>query len=302
MLIVKYRWLFFSFSLALVVASVAAIAVFGLRLGIDFTGGTILEVEYPKPAARPSVETLRGAIDSLGLGEATIQLSGEARAIFRLRHVNEAEHQQILAALRAGAELTERRFSTIGPTIGRELSRRGLIAIVLVVVLILFYIAFAFRRVARSETAGVGSWQYGIVAILTLAHDTLIPIGVFVVLGQYFSLQADLLFITAVLTIIGLSVNDRMVIFDRIRENIGRQRFDDFEIAVGRSLDETLARSLNTSLTVIFVLLALFFFGAAATRDFTFMLAIGMMVATYSSVCLAAPLLVSWHKWRTRVK
>ncbi len=300
MLIIKYRWIFFSLSLMLVAAAVTALTYFGLNRGIDFTGGTIVEVEYL--GERPSAEEIRGLANSLGLGNATAQLSGERGAIFRFRHLSEAEHVQLLESLGGSKRVVERRFSSIGPTIGAELTRRGLWSIGLVVLLILVYIALAFRQVSRSESGAVRSWQYGLVAIVTLAHDTLIPIGVFVVLGQYFNMEADLLFITAVLTNLGLSINDRMVIFDRIRENVGRRTGGDFAMVVGRSLDETLTRSFNTSLTVLFVLLALFFFGASATRDFTLMLTLGMAVATYSSICLAAPLLVSWHQWSRRVK
>lgn len=295
--IVGHRKIFYIFSGLLFVASIAALAVWGLKLGIDFTGGSIAEVEFK--TSRPSVGELQVGIKDLNLGEVRFQPSGERGLLIRTRHLTEAEHQVLLRTLAAGAGgeasavLTEKRFDAVGPTIGQELKRKSLIAVVLVILLIVSYIAFAFRKVSQP----VVSWKYGITTVAALIHDVIIPAGFFAVAGHFLGYEIDTLFVTAVLTILGFSVHDTIVVFDRIRENLTKNRpGDDFEGLVNRSVNQTLARSINTSLTVLLALAAVYFFGGDSTKVFSLTLMIGIIAGTYSSIFIASPLLVTWHK------
>jgi preprotein translocase subunit SecF len=292
MQIIKARKISYVFSGVLVILSVAALALWGLNLGIDFTGGSIFEIEYQ--TARPGNDAVRGALEELKLGNIVIQPTGETGVFLRTRDLDEATHQQVLLALRVLGEMEEKRFSSIGPTIGAELKRNSLWAIALVVLMILIYIAWVFRKVSRP----MASWKYGITAIAALIHDILIPVGVFAVLGRFFSAEADVLFITALLTILGYSVHDTIVVFDRIRENLKEARGGvDFEEIVERGVKSTLVRSINTSATTLLVLLALVFWGGSTTVYFALIMALGIFFGTYSSIFVASALLVSWHKW-----
>lgn len=293
MFFVNHRRLFFALSVILLVGSLVCLVLFGLKLSPDFTGGAILEIDY-RPS-KPELTQLRGEVEKLKLGAISIQAIGEQGYILRSRDLTEPERQILVTRLEkitpAGSKFSEKRFSSVGPTLGRELARKGIIAIVLVLILILLYIALVFRRASRP----VSSWIYGLVAVVTMFHDAIIPIGVFVLLGKYLGVEIDALSLTALLTILGLSVNDKIVALDRIRENVHSQRKEDFSVTVGRSLDETLARSINTSLTILLVLVAIVWFGGDSTRYFALAMAIGMLVATYSSIFIAAPLLVVWN-------
>lgn len=291
MFIIKYRWIFFSFSALLVVASIFSLVRFGLNLGTDFTGGTIMEIEYQQTL--PDQQLIKSSLDGLELGQVSVQLSGERSVILRFRDISEDTHQAALSELAKLGQVQEKRFSSVGPVLGQELARKGLIAVVLVVLLIIVYIALVFRGVSRI----VSSWKYGFIAIVALVHDIAIPAGVFAWLGYVQGVEVDALFLTALLTILGLSVNDTIVVFDRIRENLQRRSKNlSFSEVVGRSLEQTFVRSLNTSLAVIIVLLALFFVGSDSTRYFALALTVGMVVGTYSSIFLATPLLVAWQK------
>lgn len=290
MFIVKYRRAFYVISLALVVASYVAIGTYGLNLGTDFRGGSILEAEYA--STTPAMAAIRSSLEPLKLGNVSLQPTGERGVLLRFRPMEEGEHQQVLAALGKTGQFEETRFSSVGPVLGRELARKGAIALVLVVGLIILYIALAFRSVSRP----VSSWKYGLIAIIALIHDVSIPAGIFAWLGATRGVEVDALFLTALLTILGLSVNDTIVVFDRIRENLRRKTSSRFAEVVGKSLSETFVRSINTSLTVILALAALLFFGSESTRYFSLALMIGMVVGTYSSIFLASPLLVTWHK------
>ncbi|MEX0918801.1 MAG: protein translocase subunit SecF [Candidatus Paceibacterota bacterium] len=292
MFIIKYRKIFFALSGLLVIGSLLAVGIFGLNLGIDFTGGSILEVTYE--AGRPELPLIRDSLADLDLGQAGIQLSGDQSVIIRLRDITSDEKSALDEVLTFNGEFTftEDRYSAIGPSLGSELASKGLIAIALVVSLIILFIAFAFRGVSHK----VNSWKYGLVAIVTLSHDIIIPLGLIAVLGQTVGAEVDALFLTALLAILGLSVNDTIVVFDRIRENLRHKISPHFDEVVGLSLNQTFARSINTSLTTIVVLLALLFLGGQTTKYFALILAIGMAIGTYSSLFLAAPLLVTWEK------
>lgn len=278
--------------------SLGALFVWGLKPSIDLAGGSQLQVSYPQ--GRPPVESVRSAIQALQLGEVRIQPTGPSGYILRQRSLTEPEHQALLAALGGLGRVEEAQFSSIGPSLGEELQRRAWIAIALVVICIILFIAFAFRGVSKP----VASWKYGIVAIVTLLHDIIVPVGLFALLGYTHGAEVDALFIVALLTILGISINDTIVIFDRIRENLAsneeHNRHEGFESVVERSISQTIARSINTSLTVLIVLAALWLLGPAATRDFALVLIVGMVAGTYSSIFLASPLLVAWQKWQKR--
>ncbi len=287
----KYRKIFFLISGILVLGSIISLGVFSLKLGIDFTGGSILEVVYEE--TRPSNQEIKDGLADLDLGEILIQPTGEKGIILRLKEVSEDAHQEILGELKESKKLEEIRFEAIGPVIGQEVKQKTKLVIVLALVSILFYVTFAFRGVSRP----VKSWQYGIATLIALFHDVLIPIGVFAILGKVYGIEISVPIITALLTVFGYSVNDTVVVFDRIRENLLKKNLP-FKEAVNRSLNQTLSRSVSTSLTTLFVLLAIFFFGGYTLRYFSLALILGITLGTYSSICLASPILVSWLRWK----
>jgi preprotein translocase subunit SecF len=288
MFVIKYKNLFFALSAILVGASILSIVVWGFNLGIDFKGGAILEIEYESD--RPDIGVINETLETLSLGIFSVQPTGDRGYLIRTRDLTEIEKENLdnLLTFDGQAQFIEKRYTSIGPAIGQELARRGVIAILLVVALIILFIAFVFRHVSRP----VSSWRYGLVAIIALIHDIIIPIGLFSFLGYWRGAEIDALFLTALLAILGLSVNDTIVIFDRIRENLKNRISPHFTETVGVSLRETFSRSINTSLTTLFVLLSLLFFGGETTKDFALVLSLGMIIGTYSSIFLAAPLLV----------
>lgn len=285
MFVVKNKKIFFGISGLLAGLSLIAIIVWGLPLGIDFTGGSVLEVSFE---ARPELVEVEGVISELSIEGASVRPTGNDGYLIRTRFLEDSERAALVVALGGNVE----RFSSVGPTIGEELRRKALYAILFVVVLIILYIAFAFRKVSEP----VSSWKYGVAAIVALVHDILIPAGVIAVLGQFGNATADTLFVMALLAILGLSVNDTIVVFDRIRENLSinkeKNKGEKFEQTVGRGLSQTYTRSINTSLTTLFVLLALFFIGGATVQTFVLTLIVGVIAGTYSSIFLASPLLV----------
>lgn len=286
---------FFILPVVLSILALAAIGLWGLKPGIDLSGGSLLEVSYP--AGRPSTEAVHEKVDALGLGEVRIQPAGEFNYILRQRNLTEPERLALLQPLRNLGEMEEVQFTSVGPVLGQELLHKGLIALILVTLCIILFIAFAFRHVSKP----VASWKYGVVAIVTLLHDVLVPIGLFAFLGHVRGAEVDSLFIVALLTILGISINDTIVVFDRVRENLAHNekhsKHEPYDQVVGHSIMQTLARSLNTSLTVVIVLAALYFVGPIATKDFALTLIVGMVAGTYSSIFLASPLLVAWEKW-----
>ncbi len=284
MFVIKYKKIFLIISLVLVALSLASISIFGLNLGIDFKGGAQMEVVYGTVVDTQA--DIEAKLAPLALGQALIQPTGTNGYIIKTRDLTEAEHLSMVSAL--GKDVTEKSFTSIGPSVGKELARKAIILFVLVSLGIIFFIAFSFRKVSKP----ISSWKYGFIAIVSLIHDVLIPVGVFVVISHYTGVEVDTLFVVAVLTILGLSVSDTIVVFDRIRENLRVGHFKTFEETVGNSLRQVYTRSIMTSLTVIMVLLALVFFGPHSTRVFAIMLTAGMFFGTYSSIFLASPLLV----------
>lgn len=297
MFIIKHKKIFIGISTTLVTLSLLSLLVFGLNIGIDFKGGALTEVVYK--TTRPSQEDLSKPLEALGFGSILLQPTGDLGYIVKTRDLNDTEHTLLLQTLTLGQadSLNEVSFNSIGPSVGKELTRKAILSIILISLVIICFIAFAFRKVSKP----VSSWWYGSIAIVTLLHDVIIPVGIFVALSHYYGAEVDTLFVVAILTILGLSVSDTIVIFDRIRENLKNQSSGSkisFSEIVGRSLDQSFIRSICTSLTVILVLLALFFFGPETTKYFALMLTAGMFFGTYSSIFLASPLLVFVEEWQ----
>jgi len=284
MFIIKYKKIFVTISIILVSLSVFSIVYFGLNFGIDFKGGSLLEIEYQN--TRPEQALVESSIKSLSIGEILVQPIGTNGYSIKTRDITDEERTSVLEVL--GADASEKSFTSIGPSVGAELVRKSIISFILVVLGIIFWIAFSFRKVSKP----VSSWKYGFMAIISLIHDVTISAGVFAFLGYLTGAEVDTLFVVAILTVLGLSVSDTIVVFDRIRENIRVGHYKTFEETVGRSLDQVYTRSIATSSTVIIVLLALVFFGPTSTKIFAIMLTAGMFFGTYSSIFLASPLLV----------
>jgi len=290
MFIVKYRKIFFIISIITIALSFYAMATKGFNAGIDFKGGSIIEVSYDK---RPDIETLTTALNTAGFEGARVQMAGDNDVMIKTRALSEVDRQKLTSTLAfKDLKMEEKKFSSIGPTVGAELRVKAWYAIILVILGIVLFIAYAFRHVSEP----ISSWKYGMITTATLLHDIIVPAGVFVWLGK----EVDTLFIVALLSIMGISVHDTIVVFDRIRENLRLRISSDFATTVGTSLRQTFTRSINTSLTVMLVLATLFFFGPASTKDFSLILWIGIGIGTYSSVFIASPLLVVLEKWQRK--
>lgn len=295
MFVVTHRKIWFAFSALLLLASFYAMSIYGFNLSIDFKGGTITEVRYD--GERPAKDSLENAISTLGLGGFSVRPSGEDSYVIRTKDLTEADRASLGTALSlSSSTYSIERQNTIGPTAGAELRSKAMKAISVVLLMIVFFITFAFRKVSKP----VAAWKYALVTIVALAHDVIIPTGVFVWLGYLLGFEIDLLFVSGLLAILGYSVHDTIVVFDRVRENLSRNLEknlkEDFEVTVGKSVTETLARSINTSLTTFILLLALYFLGPAATKQFSLLLGIGIIVGAYSSIFVASPLLVTLYK------
>lgn len=292
MFVVRNRTLFFILTGALLAISIGAIAVFGLPLSIDFKGGSLEEVTYTQ--ARPSLETLKASVDQLALGEVSLRESGENGVVLRSRTLTPDEHATVLTVLsqNGAAPLTEDRFNSIGPALGAELGLKALYAIGAVTFAIMLYIAWAFRRVSRP----VPSWGYGIIAVLMLMIDIIVPTGFYAIYCYFTGAQVDTLFVVALLALMGYCINDVIIIFDRVREHLSNNELqhlvEDFEVTVGKSITETLGRSINTALTVVLALTALIVIGGEATKNFAIVMLVGVVAGTFSSVCRSAPLLI----------
>ncbi len=296
MFTVTHRKIFYTLSGILLTLSFVAIFVFGLRFGIDFKGGSLIEVTYHN--GRPDVAALKSNLDQISLSEYSIRPTGEQGFIVRTHFLNEQSHEVVLSALSGNGslEIHEERFDSIGPSIGKELQTKAFVSVGLVLLAIVIFIAFTFRKVSEP----VASWKYGLVAIIALLHDVIVPIGFFAVLGAYTGAEIDTLFVTALLVILGFSVHDTIVVFDRVRENLRRNKEshirESFEETVGKSVSQTLARSINTSLTTLLTLAALYIAGPEIIKNFSLALLVGIAVGTYSSIFIGSPLLVTLER------
>ncbi len=292
----KFQTYFFFIPGFFSVLAVLAIVTYGLQIGIDLKGGSILQITYPD--GRPELLALQEKVDALDFGEVRIQPSNDKDYIFRQRNLTNEEKKKLDATVGSFGTVEEVQFNSVGPSIGAELMEKAKWAVGAIVLLTILFIAFAFRGVSKP----VASWKYGVVAIVTLMHDILIPVGLFAYLGYAKDAEVGALFIVALLTILGISINDTIVVFDRIRENIHRNivkgKKEVFAEVVWRSNVQTITRSINTSVTVIIVLASLFFVGPVSTKDFALTLIVGMIAGTYSSIFLASPLLILIAKYQ----
>ena len=293
MFIVKNRIIFYTLSLILVAASFAALFVWGLKPGIDLRGGSIIEVEYAEAA--PAGEALAQSLGALALGEYSIRSTGDKGLLIRTVELDQDRHDAVLEALSQGGALSleEKRFNSIGPVLGKEALQKSWISIFLVLLCIILFITFAFRKVSKP----VSSFKFGLMAILGLAHNIIITSGAFAVFGHFYGFEIDTLFVTALLVILGFSIHDTIVVFDRIRENLGwnaeNKQKKDFGTIVGESINQTFVRSINTSVTTLVAIVALYIFGPETTKHFSLALIIGIAAGTYSSIFICSPMLVT---------
>ncbi len=287
--IVKTRKIWYGAAAVYLLVAIAAIVGYGFKPGIDFTGGTLLEVDFAEQ--RPATAEVYDALKSLDLGTIVAQPADEQAMLIRLPFLNAEQHQDVLTrldTLNGPAAVVETRYETIGPSISSELKSKSISAIVLVIVGIMLYITWTFRKVSKP----VPSWAYGSIVVVALVHDVIVPAGVMAVLGHFVGYEIDTLFVVALLTILAFSVNDTIVTFDRIRENLVRAPQPDFADTVDNSIAETITRSIATSFAVLLTMFAVYFFGGETVKHFMLIMIVGMIAGTYSSIFLASPLLV----------
>ncbi len=281
------RFLFFLISGVLILIGIISLVVFGLKPGIEFSSGSMLTVSFEQEVAQSE---LRQELVNLGYPNVIIQRTGEGDFFIRTRELTGEDKAAMESALTARfGSATEREFYSVSPMVAEETAHNAAIAVAVAAVGILLYITWAFRRMPKP-------FHYGICAIIALVHDVVVVTGIFAILGAIMGWEINLMFITGVLAVIGYSINNTVVVFDRIRENLKKGISTDFEVVVNSSLVETLSRSLNTSLTTIFVVLALLLFVGASIQNFAIVLLIGVIAGTYSSLCIAPTLLVVWQR------
>jgi preprotein translocase subunit SecF len=293
MFVIRHRRFFFWLTGLLLAASVAAKAFWGLPLGIDFTGGTQMQVVYPQ--GRPAIDAVQAQVGEV-VHTASVRSSGSDSITIRSRNLTPDEHDAILKALAATGPIEEVSYTNVGPSLGSQFASKSIWAILAVVLVIVLYIAFAFRKVSRP----VPGWGYGLTVVAMLAIDIIVPAGFFAAYAHYTGAEVDSLFVVALLALLGYCVNDVIVVFDRVREHLARNQRENikepFEETVGKSISETLTRSINTALTVALALLALIYLGAPATRNFALIMLVGVVAGTFSSICRSAPLLIPLAK------
>lgn len=293
----KKNW-YFLISLLIIIPGIISMSLWGLRLSIDFTGGSRIILLFDKTVNQQTQNIVKDTFNKEKIEIVTVQ-SSDKRLIIRTKPINEREDANLFKKLKSKiASVKQDEFETIGPSVGSEITMNALKAILLASVLIVLYIAWSFRSVPKPTS----SWRFGICAVIALFHDILVLIGVFSLLGHFAGVEVDSLFVTALLTVIGFSVHDTIVVFDRIRENLRRTIDLPFAQIVNDSILQTLVRSLNTSLTAILVLFTLLIFGGTTIHWFIVALLIGITSGTYSSIFNAAPLLVAWHEFDARRK
>jgi preprotein translocase subunit SecF len=314
--VIKNRKIPFAISSVLFGVSIVILSIIGLKPGIDFTGGSLIEVSFTQN--RPAIDEIQEALVPLDFGNIVVQPTEEDGMILKMRYITEDEHQQVLSALKLEFEqgeaqnvvvegegieavvadtsnkVYEERIETIGPAISSQLRSRAFKAAFVVILAIIMYVAYAFRKVS----APVESWKYGVTAIIALLHDVVITMAIFALLGKYLGVEVDIPFVVALLTILGYSVNDTIVVFDRVRENLIKRGTAHFDETVNLGVNQTFMRSINTSITTLVVMAALFIFGGASIHYFSLALIVGIILGTYSSLFLASPLLVVWQKMK----
>jgi len=303
--IIQRRKVWYVISTILIIPGLISLFVWGLRVGIDFAGGRLVGIKVASSKKQIGTDEIRNIVSKVEVENLAVQSSGKNQFMLRYKKPNSAKIKdneladEIVKTVQAKVgETTKVRFENVGPTVSQELTKKAIIAVVIASLLLIFYIAWAFRGVTNSQAS---SWKMGTFAIIALIHDLLFVIGAFSILGHFFPIfEVDALFITALLTILGYSVNDTIVVFDRIRENIRRMPGKPLEEITNAAINQTLARSLNTSVTLFFVLLALFLLGGQSINSFIIALLIGTVTGTYSSIFVASPLLVTFQPRKVR--
>ena len=285
----KYYKLYYLFSGILALASITALFLFGLNLGIDFQGGTILELEFPEA---PDIKKIKDTLSQFDLPETTFQSAGQNNIILRFRSIDEETHQEILSQFQEKFSAQEVRFANIGPIMSKEMRSKTITLILISLLALFIYMSLAFRKIPPP----VSGWQFGIVSLITLFFDILIPLGLLAFLGKFFNVQFNIPIVTALLTILGYTMNDKVIVLDRTRENLLSSSEANITEIVNRSLNQILARSLSTGFCSLLILLILFFLGGESLKYFSLVLFVGILVGTYSSLFLASPILVTWLK------
>jgi preprotein translocase subunit SecF len=298
--IIGKKYIYFAISLLVMIPGLIALSLWGLKLSIDFTGGSRLSYQIPSEKVATVDTTMQNISKLVGatlIGK--VQVTDKDTYSFRTKSLVQQQHQNMAKLIQARYPTSrEVSYETVGPVIGGETTANAFKSVLVAALLIVFYVAWSFRNVPKPAS----SWRFGVCTIAALLHDVLVVVGIFAILGHFFNVEIDSLFITAVLTVIGFSVHDTIVVFDRIRENLRKMGNVPFEIVVNESIVQTFARSLNTSFTVLLVLFALFLFGGESVKWFVVALLVGILSGTYSSIFNAAPLLVWWEEWRRRKK
>jgi len=295
--IIGKRYLYFGVSLLIIIPGLIALALWGLPLAIDFTGGSLLEIHFEKSA--PAPEEVIALYKGFGIGDTAVQTTTNNTIIVRSKSMDEATMNKLVEAMekKFGSKAEVVQFSNVGPSVGKEVAQRAAGAVALSAIAILLYITYAFRGVPHAV-------RYGTAAIIAMLHDVAVTVGIEAIFGHFLHWEADAMFLTALLTIIGFSVHDSIVVFDRIRENSRRYRRLPYETLVNHSIVQTLDRSINTQLTVMLTLFTLALFGGVTTRHFVIILLIGIFSGTYSSIFNASPILIVWEnrEWRCWLK
>mgnify|MGYP001187804754 FL=1 len=294
--IIQKRKIFLSISGILIVISIFALFRWGLNFGVDFSGGSLMEAEFIN--YQPTITEIQDSLREININNLVIQPTEDNTYILRYKDTGEDTHQKILTQLgnladnQEGASFRELRLDLVGPSVGKELKSKSFNSSLIVLIMIVVYISLAFRRVSKP----VVSWKYGVTAIIALIHDVIITLGAFAFLGHFFYVEINTPFIAAILTVLGYSVSDNIVVFDRIRDNLPRSH-EDFENTVNTSVNQTLFRSICTSVSTMLALTAILLFGGDTIKDFALALLIGIFVGTYSSIFIASPLLVVWYNF-----
>lgn len=297
--IIPHMRIWLTVSGILVVVSLIFLSIWGLKPGIDFTGGSLLEVRFQETI--PAQSDFKSVLDELNLeGGVIVQATEGNGYLIKFKSTDEDVHQQIISHLEnkynteaLPKNITEDRYESIGSTMGKEMREKAVYSIIFVIIAIILFIAYAFRKVSWP----IKSWKYGVVAVVALIHDVILTLGLFAILGKFLNVEIDLPFVAALLTILGYSVNDTIVIFDRIRENLVKMSRLEFSEIINHSINETLSRSINTMLTTLLALIAVFLFGGVTIKFFVLALIFGIFSGTYSSIFIASPLLVLWEKF-----
>jgi len=296
MFIIQYRKFFIALSLVLCAISLGAVVMFGLPLGIDFKGGSAIELQYTTP--RPEVAVIKDALTNASFEDIVVVPTGDQKVVLKTNEVDEATRAAIVEAVGTTGSVEQIGFTTIGPSVGKELKNKAIVSIIIVLIAIIFFIAYAFRKVSEP----VSSWKFGFATIIALIHDIIIPLGAFAIIAHFTGAELDTLFIVALLTTLALSISDTIVVFDRVREHLGNNNKQPFPQLVGESLRETFGRSINTSLMVLVMIISLAVFGPASTQLFATILAIGTFFGIYSSIFFASPILVTMEQMQKKNK